>query len=132
MGAKYLDTCSTLVGNRPSVVVRNRTHYVDHASNASGALMPEPIDIIVPILQKIQADIADVKRDLGGKIDGLGARMDGLTGRMDGLTDRMDAFEAYFTHTMGLTQQNIADIKRIRADIAAINIRLNGPEAPRP
>ena len=101
--------------------------------------MAEPTDVIVPILQKIQADIAGVKRDvadvkgdLGGKIDGLGRRMDGLTERMDGLTDRMDAFEAYFTHTMGLTQQNIADIKRMRADIAAINIRLNGPEAPRP
>jgi ribosomal protein L29 len=37
-----------------------------------------------------------------------------------------------FIHTMGLTQQNNADIKRVRADIAAINIRLNGPEAPRP
>jgi hypothetical protein len=85
--------------------------------------MPEPTDAILPILQKIQTDIADAKRDLGGKIDGVGTRVDALT-------TRMDYFEDYFTYTMGLTQQNKVDIKGIRAEIAEIKARLNGPEAP--
>jgi len=50
--------------------------------------MPEPIDAIIPILQRIQGDLADVRRDLGGKIDGL-------SGKVDDLTERMDAFEDY-------------------------------------
>ena len=58
--------------------------------------MPEPLDAILPILQRIQADLADVRHDLGGKIDGL-------SGKVDDLTERMDAFEDYFTYTMGLT-----------------------------
>jgi hypothetical protein len=36
------------------------------------------------------------------------------------------AFEDYFTYTMGLTQRNQADIKRMRAEIAAIKARQNG------
>lgn len=86
--------------------------------------MPQPTDAIVPILQRIQVDLAEVKRDLGGKIDGL-------HGKVDALNDRMDAFEDYFTYTMGLTQQNKADIKRLRSEIAAITARLNGPKGQR-
>ncbi len=86
--------------------------------------MPEPIDVIVPILQRIQADLADVRRDLGGRIDSL-------TGKVNDISERMDAFEDYFTYTMGLTQQNKADIKRMRSEIAAIKARLNGPEGQR-
>ena len=66
--------------------------------------MAEPTDAIMPILQRIQSDIADVKRDLGGKIDSV-------SGQVHEMTERMDAFEDYFTYTMGLTQQNKADIK---------------------
>jgi hypothetical protein len=32
----------------------------------------------------------------------------------------MDTFEDYFTYTMGLTEQNKADIRRLRIEIAAI------------
>ena len=83
--------------------------------------MPEPIDAILPILPRIQADLADVRRDLGGKIDGLSTKVDDLIERMDG-------FEDYITYTMGLTQQNNADIKRMRSEIAAIKTRPNGQE----
>jgi hypothetical protein len=47
------------------------------------------------------------------------------------MSEHMDAFEDYFTYTMGLTQQNTADIKPMRSEIAAIKSRLNGPEGPR-
>ena len=72
--------------------------------------MSEVTDIVVPILQRLQTDMGEVKR------------------KLEALTDRMDAFEDYFTYTMGLTQQHTLDIKRLRTDIAAINARLNEPE----
>lgn len=78
--------------------------------------MPEPTDAILPILQRIQADIADVKKDVQ-RVDG---KVDRLSGQVTGISERMDAFEDYFTYTMGLTQQNTADIKRMRSEIAAI------------
>jgi hypothetical protein len=74
--------------------------------------MSDITDIIVPILQRIQADVSEIKRDilvLGTKIDAL--------------TVRMDAFEDYFTYTMGVTQQNKADIQPIRTDIAALKAK---------
>ncbi len=82
--------------------------------------MSEVTDIVLPILKGIQSDIADVKRDVGGlKVD------------VSGLAERLDAFEDYFTYTMGLTEQNKVDIRRMRSEIAAITARLNGPEGQR-
>jgi len=75
--------------------------------------MPEPIDAILPILQRIQADVADVKRDLGGKIDAV-------SHKVEAIAERMDAFEDYFTYTMGLTQQNKADIARVSSEFKAL------------
>jgi len=79
--------------------------------------MSEVTDIVVPILQRLQADLGDIKRQI-----------EALTDRMDALSDRMDAFEDYFTYTMGLTQQHTLDIRRLRTEIATIKARLNGPE----
>ena len=87
--------------------------------------MPLPADAIMPILQRIQADVAEVKRD----VVGLKHDVAGLGSKIDRLTDRMDGFEGYFTYTMGLTLQNTADIKRMRSEIDATNSRL--PENPR-
>jgi hypothetical protein len=84
----------------------------------------EVSDIIVPILQRIQADVGEVKRDLADTKHDLAAKIDAVPARMD-------AFEDYFTYTMGVTQQNKADIHRIRTEIAAIRSRLNGPERER-
>jgi hypothetical protein len=83
--------------------------------------MFEVTDIIVPILQRIQPDLADVKRDLGETKRDLG-------GKMDVLTERMDAFEDYFTYTMGLTEQNKADIKRLSSQIKALQAKLDGKD----
>lgn len=98
--------------------------------------MPEPTDAIMPILQRIQGDVADVKRDLGEtKRDlaetkrELGGKIDALSDGMVAMSNRMEAFEDYFIYTMGLTQQNTIDIKRMRSDIDAINFRL--PKDPR-
>ena len=79
--------------------------------------MSEVTDIVVPILQRLQTDLGDVKRQI-----------EVLTDRVNALTERMDAFEDYFTYTMGLVQQHSLDIRRLRTDIAAINAHLDGPE----
>jgi len=81
--------------------------------------MSEVTDLILPILQGTQSDIADLKRDVGSLRTDFGE-----------LTERMDSFEDYFTYTIGLPQQNKADIKRMRSEIAAIKAQLNGSEGP--
>jgi hypothetical protein len=77
--------------------------------------MAKPADAIMPILKKIQAEIADVKR-----------RVDFGNAEVKGLSERMDAFEDYFTHTMGLTEQNKADIRRLGTRIRELESKING------
>jgi len=86
--------------------------------------MSEVTDIVVPILQRIQADLGEVKRDLSDTKVVLGAKIDAVTARME-------EFEDYFTYTMGLTQQNKVDIHRVRTEIAAIKAQLNEPGGQR-
>jgi hypothetical protein len=80
--------------------------------------MPKPTDTIMPILQRIQSDLAEVKRELSETKHHLGAKMDAVTERMDG-------FEDYFTYTMGLTQRNKADIARLGSQHRAMLARID-------
>ncbi len=94
--------------------------------------MPEPTDVIMPILQRIQADVAGVKKDIAdvkGDVQRVDGKVDGVSSQVAALSSRMDTFETYFTYTLGLTQRHAIDIKQIRSEIAAINSRL--PENPR-
>ena len=75
--------------------------------------MAKASDAIIPILRKIQQDLPDLKRG-----------QEKMDSRFDALNERMDVFEGYFTSTMGLTQQNKADIDLIRRDIGEIKRRL--------
>lgn len=81
--------------------------------------MAEAVDVIVPILQKIQSDIAETRRDLGGRIDRLSSQVGSLV-------DRMEIFENYFTFTMGLTSQNKADIAQVSSELKALKARVDG------
>ena len=49
--------------------------------------MSEVTDVVLPILQRIQADVADVKREVNG------------------LTERMDKIESYVTYSLGVISQ---------------------------
>ena len=80
--------------------------------------MSEVTDIVVPILQRIETDLGEVKRQIEVLMD-----------RMVALTGRMDTFEADFIYTIGHTQKHKLDIRRFRTEIAAINARWSGPEA---
>jgi chromosome segregation ATPase len=75
--------------------------------------MSEVTDIVVPILQRLEADMADVKRELVE-----------TNGKIDGLSTRMDKFEGYLTYSMGLNERSRFDIQRIDEDIAGLRSRV--------
>jgi chromosome segregation ATPase len=75
--------------------------------------MSEVTDIVVPILQRLQADMSDVKRGLTE-----------TNGKIDGLSTRMDKFERYLTYSMGLNERSRLDIQRIEADFANFRSRI--------
>lgn len=80
--------------------------------------MPEPTDVIVPILQRIQADLADTKRDIGRRLDSLDATL-----AHHG--EKLDAIEGYITYGLGLTSRNAADIEALKADLEDLKKRVD-------
>jgi hypothetical protein len=72
--------------------------------------MSEVTDIVLPILQRIQSDVAELKRDLSD------TKRD-LAGKMDVLTERMEEFEGFFTYSMGLTSQHKLAITRLHSEV---------------
>ncbi len=73
--------------------------------------MPEPIDALMPILQRIQADLAEVKRDTAKN------------------SETLEAIRHYFVYQLGLTSKNGADIDLIQEQIKAMEARLSALEA---
>ena len=63
--------------------------------------MSEVTDIVVPILQRIQVDIADLKR-----------RADRSEVLMEAMADRLDKIEDYVTYSLGVISQQKVDIDR--------------------
>jgi hypothetical protein len=63
--------------------------------------MSEVTDIVVPILQRIQVDVGDVKRDVAE-----------LKRKVDAMSDRLDKIEDYVTYSLGLISQQKVDMDR--------------------
>ena len=72
--------------------------------------MSEVTDVVLPILQRIQADVADVKREVNG------------------LTERMDKIESYVTYSLGVISQNKADLDRQGRSLLEIARRVEALE----
>jgi len=72
--------------------------------------MPEPTDAVLPILRRIQGDIADTRRELGRKIDSHG--------------EKLEAIEGYLTYELGMTTRAKADIRAIQAEMKVVKKRL--------
>ena len=75
--------------------------------------MPEPIDAILPILQRIQADVATLNR----KVDAQG----------ETLADhgkKLDAIEGYLTYQLGISSRTTADVETLKSDILEIKQRV--------
>jgi hypothetical protein len=75
--------------------------------------MVEPTDAILPILQRIQADVADTKRDME-KIN--------LTLSQHG--KKLDAIEGYLTYQLGISSRTIADVEALKSEILEIKRRV--------
>jgi hypothetical protein len=56
--------------------------------------MVEPTDAILPILQRIQADVAMLTRDLSA-----------LTSKVDVQGQKLDAIKGYLTYQLGVTSR---------------------------
>ena len=70
----------------------------------------------MPILRNIQKDLAELKRNFGGRSSAWIA---------DELLERLDGFEGYFTYEMGLTSRNKFDIKQLQSEIRALKDRVD-------
>jgi hypothetical protein len=79
--------------------------------------MAEPIDVILPILQRIQADVAA----LGRKVDAQGE----VLARHG---EKLDAIEGYLTYQLGITSRTIADVEVLKTQILDIKKRVESLE----
>ncbi|MEX0852535.1 MAG: hypothetical protein WD036_04525 [Bauldia sp.] len=68
--------------------------------------MVEPTDAVMPILKRIQSDVADVKRSQGEH------------------GEKLDAIEGYLTYSLGITQRHVADIESLKEQIAEVRRRI--------
>ena len=80
--------------------------------------MPEPVDMIVPMLQRMQTDISDIKTCVSS-----------LDARVGNLEERFEAIGTYITFTVGLHAQNKADAEANAEEIAEIKRRIDALEA---
>ena len=74
----------------------------------------------MPMLQRIQADLADVKRVLGQHSE-----------KHDDHTRRLEELEIYTAYETGLGTQNKADLQAIKKTIKAMEQRLSSLETTR-
>jgi hypothetical protein len=79
--------------------------------------MPEPTDAVLPILRRIQTDLAETRRELGRKIDTN-------TAALADHGERLVSIEGYLIYELGLTTRAKADIQAIQAEVKAIKKRI--------
>ncbi len=84
--------------------------------------MPEPTDAVLPVLQRIQSDLADARRSLETKINNV-AEMTLHN------SEKLEAIEGYVTYQMGMTTQNQADVEALKKEIIGIKKRLDALES---
>jgi hypothetical protein len=75
--------------------------------------MVEPTDAILPILQRIQADVADMKRDV-----------DKINATLAQHGKKLDAIEGYLTYQLGISSRTIADVEALKNEILEIKKRV--------
>jgi len=75
--------------------------------------MSEVTDLVMPVLQKIQADLADVKRVLALHSE-----------KHEEHTRGFEDMEIYLAYATGLASQSKADVQSVKAEIRTIKKRL--------
>jgi hypothetical protein len=81
--------------------------------------MSEVTDLLMPIL-RIQADVADLKRDMAAIRQTLGEH-----------TQKFEELEIYTAYETGLGTQNKADLQAIKKTIKGMEQRLSSLETTR-
>jgi uncharacterized coiled-coil protein SlyX len=76
--------------------------------------MANPEDAVLPILRNIQAELADLRREVGD-----------MRSDIKVLTERFDAFDDYLTYLTGLNARNQVDIKKIKEEMRSLKDRVD-------
>ena len=80
--------------------------------------MSEIKDLILPILQRMQGDLSELRRDVTGVRQTLAEH-----------TQKLDELEIYMAYETGLGTQNKADLQAIKKTIKAMEERLSAIES---
>jgi hypothetical protein len=75
--------------------------------------MAEPTDAILPMLQRIQADIAALTRKVEAQGEVLAQH-----------SEKLDAIEGYLTYQLGISSRTVADVEKLKKDILEIKKRV--------
>jgi hypothetical protein len=78
--------------------------------------MPEATDAVLPILRRIQENLAETRRELGRKIDSHG--------------EKLDSIEGHLVYQLGLSSRDRADIQALQAKKKAMEKRVTALERP--
>ena len=85
--------------------------------------MPEPTDAVLPILRRIQENLAETGRELGHKIDSH-------TRILASHSEKLDSIEGYLVCQLGLSSRDRADIQALQAKMKAMEKRVTALERP--
>ena len=79
--------------------------------------MSEVTDLVLPVLQRMQSDIAEVKRDVAA-----------IKTTLTGPTEKLEELEIYVAYETDLGTQAKADLQSIKKTIKAMEQRLSALE----
>ena len=78
--------------------------------------MPAPTDSVMPILRRIQEDLAETRRELGRKIDSH--------------SEKLDSIEGYLVYQLGPSSRDRVDIQALQAKTKAMEKRVTALDRP--
>ena len=83
--------------------------------------MSEVTDLVMPVLQKIQGELAEVKRDLA-EVKRVQAE------RFEQIDNRFEDMEIYLAYATGIETQNKQDLRKVKDEIRNVKKRLEALE----
>jgi DNA-directed RNA polymerase subunit F len=86
--------------------------------------MSEVTDLVMPVLQKIQADLAEVKRVQADHSQ----RFEQIDQRFGQIDQRFEDMEIYLAYATGIETQNKQDLRKVKDEIRSVKQRLGALE----
>lgn len=86
--------------------------------------MPEPVDITVPLLQRLQGDLAEFRGEMRGEMRRIGERLEQNA-------EKLETIETHLTFGLGLIVQSAADVEALQNEMKDIKRRLEVLEGAR-